>query len=351
MENKGIEVLLSYNTNISNKGGDGPGDNTEWNDYETFVTNRVDNGITDQMWRSYTAPYPALTKRLEGQIYSSTCARKSYPVARASSFKGPYEKYTGNPVLSGNDLWHCTGHGTFVNTPGGKTYYLHHAYNKSSNVYTGRQGLLAELNWRTDDWPSLTELPAASMSVDNINDSFLAAKPAKYWQWDFRHAAPVITQGDGRLMLSGSTSVNNNAGLALTVRPVTDHFEVTTTVVNINGALKGLVFYGDADAAVGVGVENNIIKFWKTKKDTFSVMASQAVKPGAVELKLLTLPGGTCTSYYRTGTKEWTALGNEAQAVNISFLPQWDRSPRVGLHVKGKTGSAAVFSLFALKYL
>lgn len=32
------------------KGGDGPGDNSEWNDYETFVTNRIDNSITDQMW-------------------------------------------------------------------------------------------------------------------------------------------------------------------------------------------------------------------------------------------------------------------------------------------------------------
>jgi len=272
-------------------------------------------------------------------------------VARASSFKGPYEKYSGNPVLSGNDVWHCTGHGTFVNAPGGKTYYLHHAYNKSSNVYTGRQGLLAELSWRTDDWPSLTELPAASGSADNITDSFLAAKPAKYWQWDFRHATPAVTQGHGKLTLSGNTSVNNNAGLALTVRPVTDHFEVTTAIVNQNEDLKGLVFYGDADAAVGVGVENNIVKFWKIKKDNFLVIASQTVKPGTVELKLLTLPGATCRAYYRAGTKEWTPLGGEADAVDISFLPQWDRSPRAGLHIKGKAGSKAVFSVFALKYL
>ena len=32
------------------KGGDGPGDNSEWNDYETFVTNRPDNSLTNQMW-------------------------------------------------------------------------------------------------------------------------------------------------------------------------------------------------------------------------------------------------------------------------------------------------------------
>lgn len=32
------------------KGGDGVGDNSEWNDYETFVTNRADNSLTDQMW-------------------------------------------------------------------------------------------------------------------------------------------------------------------------------------------------------------------------------------------------------------------------------------------------------------
>jgi hypothetical protein len=32
------------------KGGDGVGDNSEWNDYETFVTNQNTNGLTDQMW-------------------------------------------------------------------------------------------------------------------------------------------------------------------------------------------------------------------------------------------------------------------------------------------------------------
>lgn len=32
------------------KGGDGLGDNSGWNDYEQFVTNRPDNPYTDQMW-------------------------------------------------------------------------------------------------------------------------------------------------------------------------------------------------------------------------------------------------------------------------------------------------------------
>ncbi|HLA52230.1 MAG TPA: RagB/SusD family nutrient uptake outer membrane protein [Flavitalea sp.] len=32
------------------KGGDGPGDNSEWHDYETFVTNRTSNSRTDLMW-------------------------------------------------------------------------------------------------------------------------------------------------------------------------------------------------------------------------------------------------------------------------------------------------------------
>ncbi|OOQ59429.1 RagB/SusD family nutrient uptake outer membrane protein [Mucilaginibacter pedocola] len=32
------------------KGGDGAGDNSDWNDYETYITNRPTNGITDRMW-------------------------------------------------------------------------------------------------------------------------------------------------------------------------------------------------------------------------------------------------------------------------------------------------------------
>jgi len=58
------------------KGGDGPGDNTEWNDYETFVTNRVDNGITDQMWAQL---YGAISRVNEALRRVNNITQDVYP--------------------------------------------------------------------------------------------------------------------------------------------------------------------------------------------------------------------------------------------------------------------------------
>ena len=49
-------------------------------------------------------------------------------VARSKTLKGPYEKYEGNPILTGsNDILSC-GHGTVTTTPDGRMFYLCHAY-------------------------------------------------------------------------------------------------------------------------------------------------------------------------------------------------------------------------------
>ena len=57
-------------------------------------------------------------------------------VARSKNFCGPYEKYTGNPVLHGGegDYLSC-GHGTVVKTPDGKMFYMCHAYLKGEGFY------------------------------------------------------------------------------------------------------------------------------------------------------------------------------------------------------------------------
>jgi len=51
-------------------------------------------------------------------------------VARAASLRGPYAKFTQNPILSETEDWKCTGHGTIVTTKEGKDFYMYHAYSK-----------------------------------------------------------------------------------------------------------------------------------------------------------------------------------------------------------------------------
>ncbi len=74
-------------------------------------------------------------------------------VARSKSFFGPYEKYSGNPILTGNgkDIQSC-GHGTMVRTKKNRMYYLCHAY-LMGQYKKGRQPILEEIRMGADGWP------------------------------------------------------------------------------------------------------------------------------------------------------------------------------------------------------
>lgn len=261
-------------------------------------------------------------------------------VARSANFKGPYQNFNGNPILSENDAWKCMGHGTFVSSEDGTMYYLHHAYNKKSNVFTGREALVSQMIYQEyTGWPLLKLLPN-NTAVKTEENSF-----DRYWQWDFRHATPSYKLQNGRLLLSGKQTKDNLCGIALTVRPTSDNFEMITAVVNRNKALKGLTIYGDANAAIGIGVEGDSVKVWKVEKNERIIIKGVRVPPLNVRLKIKMSPDKTCSFFYETGKTTWIKLASD---IDIKFLPQWDRSPRPGLHYRGSEEDKAEFSLFKL---
>lgn len=268
-------------------------------------------------------------------------------VARSKTFTGPYEKYSQNPILTANDAWKCPGHGTFLQE-GGRYVYLYHAYNKQSNVFTGRQGMLATLTWPQDNgWPSFSSQPAGGPTSNDLRVSF-TAKTTMPWQWDFRHANPVIRYEAGKLRLSGTATEGNQTGVVITVRPVSDHFVAGTTVENSNGALKGLAFYGDANAAIGIGTNRDSVVYWMVKDNRKIILASQKLSHKAPVVLTLTMhPDRTCEVAF-TQNKNGTGLQPLGPKTTIDFLPQWDRSPRIGLHFQGAPDEEAVFSDFKL---
>lgn len=272
-------------------------------------------------------------------------------VARSKSFKGPYEQYAQNPILAENKFWKCSGHGTFVKTEQGKFYYLYHAYNKQTTVFAGRQGMLAELTWpEQNGWPKFKEISGPNSSKDlsfNFSDKTLS----KSWQWDFRNSTPKVSQENGQLNLSGTIVESNLTGIALTVRPESAIFEATTIVINKNDALKGISYYGDANAAVGIGVAGNQVQFWKVLNKQKTILASQTINvSGNVELKFKVAPNLEVTTFYKQGQEDWKALNSETK-IDVNFLPQWDRSPRIGLNFNGKPEEVASFASFDLKYI
>lgn len=271
-------------------------------------------------------------------------------IARSKTFQGPYEDYEKNPVLAENADWKCSGHGTFVTNKKGKTFYLYHAYSKESMVFTGRQGLLAELTWpAANEWPVFKEKLVTAEKPNFVAD--FKDDLSNNWQWDFRNSTPVAEQKKGNLHLSGTIKQDNLAGIAYTLRPAYNDYEMTTTVSNHNDAQKGLVIYGDANAAIGVGVTANKIEFWQVRDKTRKVMASLPLPETdePVALKMNVSPNLTCTVYWKQGKQGWQHMVPD-QIPSISFLPQWDRSPRVGLNFKGTAEQEATFSSFTLTY-
>ncbi len=271
-------------------------------------------------------------------------------VARAESIKGPYTKFESNPILTETMDWKCPGHGTITTTPKGLDYYLYHAYNKKDNVYTGRQGMLAQVRWdASSGWPSMQ--PINGVWQQGFKDDFNANKPGDEWQWDLRHTQPFVTTGKGNLSLSGQITADNKSGTALTTRPLSGNYEIYTAVVNNNASLKGLVLYGDAGQAAGIGVKADTIQVWQVKgkeKEIIKAVAIHTQQP--VYLKIGVSEGYKLSFFWGDSENALQPIDIGSSFFDGEFLPPWDRSPRPGLLHDGDMSAPAVFSFFEIKY-
>ena len=300
-----------------------------------------------------------LVKR-EGYYYffyspGNCCGRGcSYKVevARSATLRGPYAKFASNPILSETAEWKCTGHGTVVTSPEGKDFFLYHAYSKTADVYTGRQALLGEVVWGgPTGWPTIQPLGEKAAAAKNFRDDFSKAPLSYAWQWDFRHSQPTLSTEKGALSLAGQAAANNLTGTALTVRPLTGNYEAATEVVRRNASLKGLVLYGDAGQAVGVGVRNSAVEVWEVKDNKRRVLKEEAINgANALQVKMQVEKGYHCRFFWREKGKQWNEVKVAGEYYKGDFLPPWDRSPRPGLLHQGAETEPAVFSFFEISY-
>lgn len=282
-------------------------------------------------------------------------SRCSYQVeiARSAFLQGPYSKFTNNPILSQTEDWKCMGHGTIVASKEGNDYYLYHAYNKTDDVYTGRQGMLGKVTWDAQTgWPSIQPQGKMVKIKKNFRDDFSGDTLSYAWQWDFRNSQPNWKIEKGNLYLSGQTTENNITGTVVTVRPITGNYEMTTeVVVNHNASLKGLVLYGDAAQAIGIGVQNNKIEVWEVRKQKRTILKEEAVADSkSLYLKMKVEKGYQCRFYWSDNRGAWKEIKTGDDFYNGDFLPPWDRSPRPGLLQKGFATAPAVFSFFDITY-
>jgi xylan 1,4-beta-xylosidase len=323
-------------------------------------------------------------------FYSSRgcCGRKcdyQLEVARARDLRGPWTQNDRNPLLRGGGDWRCPGHGTPVQTPDGRWFYMYHAYHARDFVHVGRQGLLDELNWSDSGWPFFKygDVPSvqaptpvdteARLGLEDFFDDFTTAVRPVQWQWDFRHP-PTVTTQDGALRIAvaevatgspaGSTgrSASNGSpsGTFYGVAPARGRYAATATVEPGGAAVKGVAAYGDANNALGLGVSAGRLVLWRVEKGQRHTLAEQALSAaGAVHLRMEVWDGRRYRFSWSTDGRSWTLMrrkggesseSSESAEIDGDYLPPWDRAVRAGLFVMGEPGASGVFDSFRLGY-
>ncbi len=158
-------------------------------------------------------------------------------LARSRRIEGPYELHPEKYLVTAKDApfnpIQRAGHGDIVDTPDGKTYFVHlmgRPTGQYKRCVLGRETAIQEAEWRDDGWlwPKSGQVPALDVDVPGTRDE------AAYWaerRYDFREALPIDFQwlrtpeperifeaGGGRLRLFGRESIGSWFEQALVAR-------------------------------------------------------------------------------------------------------------------------------------
>ncbi|MBD0283955.1 MAG: family 43 glycosylhydrolase [Flavisolibacter sp.] len=266
-------------------------------------------------------------------------------VARSKNLLGPWEKYNKNPVLTDYGEWKCPGHGTPIEKDG-RYYFLYHAYNKNTSIYTGREGLLMEFRFTPDGWIEFVQDNAPDVAIpQKITDAFKGRNVSTNWQWSV-FQQPEHTIRRGRLQL-GAMPIPTGAFLGQ--KTYTGNYGVSVLVkIKKSDAAAGIGAIGDEKNAVTALVQDNKIILLQVKDGKESIVIEQAVTAKKnLYLQMHVANGKNITFLYSSDGKTFQPLNT--QAIDASYLPPWDRAVRAGLIAKGASGQKAVFDNFELR--
>jgi beta-xylosidase len=291
---------------------------------------------------------------------NSCCGRAcdyAVGVARSRHLLGPWEKYARNPVIAANRDWQCPGHGSVVETPDGRDFFLYHSYRQRRDTFSvGRESVLDEVKWNADGWPVVDEgrgpssVASSPLGVSNAAeteffDGFTDARLGPQWQWPMTNeqTARVVVEGGGHLILEPSKAVEPTKmrGDALTgavvARRTTSGDYVATTLVDARalttGASAGLAIYGWRDASIGVAFGGGKVTVWRREgKDEQVVASADAPKSDVIYLRMSAEGGERYRFAFGANGRDWTELGG---AIDGGYI----ESARVALTAGGGAAS------------
>jgi beta-xylosidase len=244
---------------------------------------------------------------------------------------GPWEKDPANPVLKNNEQWICPGHGTPIEKDG-RYYFLHHAYDKKTNAFTGRQGVLSEFKFTPDGWVKFVNIPEPFATPAPVADDFNNRKLSVNWQWSVFQKEIKYKLRKGHLELKGS---NVSAGAFMGQKILTGDF--TARVDLLKKGTKpsaGIAAIGDDKNTLSLLYSGDSVRLIKLKDDTATVLASLPLTAKqAVNFKMQATGGRYYTFSVAADNGSFTPVNTKP--IDGLFLPPWDRAVRAGVVSKG----------------
>ena len=279
-------------------------------------------------------------------------------VARSREVYSAFIPYEDNPILMGNADILSIGHGTLVDTPDGRLYYLCHAYLRGEGFFCGRQPMLQQLFVGSDEWPhfmtgrlaSLRQpLPfagAVQQPAADFEDHFADNVLRDEWTWNYVYCDVFTQVGGGHLLLSG-IGKDGKSGAALCVRPSATDYDFSTTLSSKSKELSGLTFYGNNDDHIVFGCRNNRIQLVRRNSGEESVLFDTPCRSRRVFLKAYVRKGCNLSFAYSMDGKAWISV--TSASMDASGVMAWDRISRPGIYTEALRERPAKFDCFELR--
>lgn len=283
-------------------------------------------------------------------------------VARSKSLKGPYEKYTANPILHGSQDVMSIGHGTFATTPEGRMYFLCHAYLSGAGFYRGRQPFLLEMKMGEDGWPHFVTGEHAALSqpmplagtvqkpVKDFYDDFSSGKLRHEWTWNYPYSDVKTSLGSGFLSLSNAPKEGTKTGAALCLRPSSSNYSLETAIINHNDQWKGIVLYGDHENLITLGRAGNQLLVKQIQNGKETILYKERIRSAHTHLRMEVTDGKNCSFAWSADGKNWNPIYmNGTRQKDVKALVRWDRISRPGLYQEGGADAPAHYAYCLMK--
>lgn len=265
-------------------------------------------------------------------------------VARSKNLLGPWEKYGKNPILTHDNEWKCPGHGTPVERDG-KFYFLYHSYDKETNVYTGREGLLIEFRFTPDGWIEFVKDDTKQdVPLTDLTDNFRGRKAADHWQWSVFQPAS-FSQKRGKLKLTAAPSAS---GSYVGTKTTSGSYTATAKIkLNRSTAAPGIGIIGDENNTVNAIYKDGAIRVLQLKEGKETEIYKQELAPAKnLYLQVRVSNGKDISFLYSTNGNTFVPLNTAP--VDGGYLPPWDRALRVGIIAKGAASQTVIFDTFTI---